>query len=411
MVPTSNPQQTLAPAHAGGAHWSTAALAALMQHAGACVGQSGAPPSQALLFGIGGGYGAGYSFCPSTTGRASGVMIPGRHKLYSMEGAFTLGALRRLGLEPEVRETTSDAAALKHLRDCLAAGRPALLWVDKNQLSYQALAERKHSAIYMHVVLVRALDEERGRAWVGDEGPGCFEVELDELARARSGVCSYKRRLASLAPTRPLSRARLKEAIGAGLEACVSELTQPRMKGWSPLGFEQWAKLLDNEKNQRGWPVLYPDASLYKALRDVFLCVEVWPGGGGLYRTLYAQFLEEAAELCARKRLAKVAPRFAELGERWSAFAESLLPDSWAPLKTAKRLMRKRGALLRDKGPAGAAAAAKAARELDEHEERLMAESPFSYAEALDHLRALRAKLEDLIALEQTALTELARVI
>src|SRR5262249_31648748 len=52
-------------AHFGGKHGESAALKNLLTHAGVRNPVTGAPFTEALCFGIAGGIGAGYSFCPS----------------------------------------------------------------------------------------------------------------------------------------------------------------------------------------------------------------------------------------------------------------------------------------------------------------------------------------------------------
>ena len=64
----------------GGQHTESAAIRTLLAHAGVANPLTGEPLSEVLCFGIAGGIGAGYSFCPSIPrgGIGSGVTIVGR---------------------------------------------------------------------------------------------------------------------------------------------------------------------------------------------------------------------------------------------------------------------------------------------------------------------------------------------
>ena len=74
----------------GGRHGEAASLRGLLAHAGVKNPSSGEPLSEPLSFGIAGGIGAGYSFCPSVPryGCGSGVSIVGRYFSYATSGVW-----------------------------------------------------------------------------------------------------------------------------------------------------------------------------------------------------------------------------------------------------------------------------------------------------------------------------------
>src|SRR5438105_3132488 len=99
--------------HAGGRHTASVALRNLLTHAGAVAPHTGAPLSEPLCFGLAGGIGAGYSFCPSVVryGGGSGVWIVGRHKVYATGADWYQGACDRLGVKTRVTETAGRPAS------------------------------------------------------------------------------------------------------------------------------------------------------------------------------------------------------------------------------------------------------------------------------------------------------------
>ena len=63
----------------------------------------------------------------------------------------------------------------------------------------------------------------------------------------------------------------------------------------------------DNRKNKEGWLSVFKNGLLFNALRDAFLSIQVMYADGGLYRPLYAEFLEEAASVTGNKELTALA--------------------------------------------------------------------------------------------------------
>src|SRR5262249_38398893 len=86
-------------AHFGGRHGGSAAIKNMLAFAGVANPATGEPFSEALCFGIAGGIGAGYSFCPSVPryGSGSGVSVVGRYKSYATDAAWYQGFFDRIG--------------------------------------------------------------------------------------------------------------------------------------------------------------------------------------------------------------------------------------------------------------------------------------------------------------------------
>src|SRR5688572_20671762 len=95
--------------HFGGQMANAAALKNLLAFHGINNPLTDQPFTEALCFGIAGGIGAGYSFCPSVIrhGCGSGVSIVSWHKSYSTEGAWYRDFFGRLGIATRILETAA----------------------------------------------------------------------------------------------------------------------------------------------------------------------------------------------------------------------------------------------------------------------------------------------------------------
>src|SRR5882724_3295807 len=98
---------------------ATTALRVLLAHAGIRAPHTGEPYSEAMLFGIAGGIGAGvFSFVYDKEDFAS-FFVAGRHN-WQDDVAYLGDACRRLGFETVVRETGGAKVAADQLRAALA---------------------------------------------------------------------------------------------------------------------------------------------------------------------------------------------------------------------------------------------------------------------------------------------------
>lgn len=55
--------------------------------------------------------------------------------------------------------------------------------------------------------------------------------------------------------------------------------------------------------------------------------------GGGLYRAMYTDFLEDAADIIGNKQLTDAAKSYRALARQWSPLAKAMLPNEIKPFK------------------------------------------------------------------------------
>lgn len=398
---------TLDTVRAGGRHAETAALANLLAEQGVVAPHTGRPFGEALLLGIGGGIGGGY-FVFEFGGCPKALVIGTRHAWHQTD-LFLRGICERLGAPVTVRETTSAKAAAGQLDAALAEGRRAIAWVDLAGLPYTFLAA-DWERCWIHVVGICGTDSTGGDILLDDRAPAPWPVDRATLAGARASIRSNKHRLLLIdAPPTPPD---LQPAVRAGLRACVDGLLEPPIKNFGLPAFAKWADLVANRKDKKGWPTVFrPGPDLLRALSAAFHAVETNGTGGGAFRPIFAEFLDEAREILDLPALADLAERYRALGAAWTALAESALPDAVVMLGETRRLLREKDALIVGRGPA-------ALDELRAVNERLGAIEatageafPLSDTGALDLLDELRARLLEISAEEQSAAAVLRTVV
>jgi hypothetical protein len=394
--------------HFGGRHGESAALKNLLAFTRVTRPDTGQPFSEALCFGIAGGIGAGYSFCPSVPrhGTGSGVSVVGRHKSYATDAGWYQGFCDRLGITTRITETSGPAKAYQNLIAELKAGRPTVVWCARGLLPF--MGEPMDSCnLWMHSFIVCGVDEGRGIALGADRAPTPVSLTLDQLAAARGGICSHKNRTLTIDPPQALTAASLREAVVAGLRACAGELLEGKMKTFSLPGLEIWAKMITNDTNKDGWPKVFADGLLYCALRDVFDSIETAGTGGGLYRELYADFLDEASVILRNDALADLAYTYRNLATAWTELAEAALPETAPAIAETRDLLREKRRLFEEVGAGATQASTTIAGRLRMLEGKLRADLPLGPDDRAAILSDLRRRIVDLHGAESRAANSL----
>ncbi|MEW6159752.1 MAG: DUF4872 domain-containing protein [Verrucomicrobiota bacterium] len=397
------------PFHFGGKHAESAALKNLFAWADVRNPFSDAPFSEALCFGIAGGIGAGYSFCPSVIryGLGSGVSIVGRHKAYATDASWYTGFFERVGLRTHLTETSAPGKALQNLRSEISAGRPAVVWCSRARLPFIPQF-RAACDLWMHTLVIWSLDETAQQVVAGDCAATPLQLTFQELADARAGICSHKNRTLTFEPPKKLARETLKSAVLAGIAASARELLEPRIKTFSLPGLEILAKMMTNRTNKDGWLKVFRGGLLYAALRDLFDSIETSGTGGSLYRSMYADFLIEAATITKIKALAELAEEYRALAQAWSDFANASLPDTVPAFAETRRLLTEQWCLYVTQGAAAQNQISALRTQLERIDAAIRKEFPLEPGAVENLLEQLRDRMIALHARELAAAKRLA---
>jgi Butirosin biosynthesis protein H, N-terminal/Domain of unknown function (DUF4872) len=377
----------------GGLHPDTAAIANVLAHHGARV-------SEAMVLGIGGGLGAGYILWEFREHGAR-IVVLGFRNQWQYPGRWAAKTLERLGVPFELHETGGARGAAARLDAALAAGRPALATVDRQEIGHWHMPAHL-SGQGGYPIVVHGLDGDRAR--IDDRNLAPLSVGRERLEAARARVGSYKHRLVVIEPVAGISDARLREAVRAGL-ADAAEHLAARSDSFGLPAWRKWSRMLVDARNAKAWPRVFAEPTgLVEALLSTYAGIEPVGGDGGHLRGLYADFLDEAAALLDAPELAEAAAAYRATAALWHELAELALPldvPEYAELRTGLAAVHESVVA---RGDAGAAEAARAAARLWELRARLRTQPP-----AQPDFARLSAALEEIHAAEVQAAALLPR--
>jgi hypothetical protein len=288
-----------------------APLARALAAAGVANPVTGAPFTEELLFGVGGGIGFAhlvfvYDNWPTT------VYVDGRYNaLYFEKKGFVETACERLGVPLRVRPLTDAARAEAQLRQALATSPEVALTVELSRLP-DAPPMRPMSPRLVTVtpdLTVTGLP--RGRV----------SMSWEDLISAR---WTHAKKYGGLyVPGTPAGALDVRAAVLGSIARTADGLLAPSSTrfdvNFGVPGIRRWARLLTDPKDKRGWPKLFPDPAALRAALDAVADGLGGPGrSGDAARSRYAAFLDEAAALAGDDRLAGVADTYRDLARRWA---------------------------------------------------------------------------------------------
>jgi hypothetical protein len=379
-----------------GTHPEFAGFTALLAEAGMRDPESGAPLSEALVLGISGGIGVGYILWEFKESNAR-ILVMGMRNRWQYADSLYPKLSDRLGVVFSVAETGSTRGAQAALDAAFGLGRPALLWVDQAGLPWFFLPPSL-SGHFGHTVVAVGYDDER--VLIDDRTPGPWRLTRAQLAAARERIGSYKNRLVSV---EQLGAPDLNAAIIAGIRDCAEHLSLASDSFSLPV-LRKWARLMTDTKNAKGWPRVFADGGgLYGALISVFEGVTDYGTDGGSLRTLYADFLDEAARRLQQPALVPVAAFYRRLAPLWGSLGETALPTHVPALAAAKELIARRQTLLMALGSDGMEELAAVHAELTALRRQNHRAFPLDEAGRLDLFKAMQGEIEGIHAAEVEA--------
>ena len=383
-----------------GALWSALA------QAGMTAAGTGKPPSEALLFGIGGGIGLGYFVYES--GDYTSLFIATRITTKETPDAGFLHTIcERVGVKTTILTATSAVAAEKKLRASLAEGQPVLAWVDARKLPYP------HPAAAYHALMISGYAESPGVYQIADRFNGQITLSPQELTAARQGEGAPKFRGLAVKRGGEIKEDQLRIAMHQGILDCVDQMRE----GFGPPNFrsnfglqalEKWANLLTDSKDKRGWPRFFPAGlRLFNALLSAYEQIEQ-RGEGRALRPLYADFLEQAARSLQRPKLVEAAEKFRASAERWRELGAALLPDEVSALKEVRDLTDRRQGLYYSEGRAAQEQMQSISARLEELRNQIGQAFPLGESGTEDLLEEVRRRVMVVYQTEQEAVSALS---
>jgi hypothetical protein len=272
--------------------------------------------SEHMVFGLGAGLGFYYLTGPSLNPTHT---LFGRHLRLEQTVCEVLGARLTDRTEDDPGRAWDGAA------QALERGVAPILITDLRHLPYAGT----RTPFNWHSVVLAGYDPDRRVAFLADtEREGLCEVSFEDLEQARASdgpPFGYTGRhwMEVEAPSRPRP---LAEAIADALHRQAREMLLETSGVAGVAGLDRfaeelpaWSRRVSGEAD-RSW-----------CFRFAYQVIERRGTGGGLFRALYARFLEEAERLVPSLARLGLSARMRELAERWTTLAQAFKALSEAP--------------------------------------------------------------------------------
>ncbi|MFX0052395.1 MAG: BtrH N-terminal domain-containing protein, partial [Candidatus Hermodarchaeota archaeon] len=292
--------------HAPGVHCTSSAIRNIFEF-------HGFPISEAMIFGLGSGLGLGFMRF-----KGIGASIGGRQ--YNFEENLC----KSLNIQLTTFQTTNPEKGWQQLKSMLEKNIPAAVNLDMAYLHYQELPEGFHFG--QHAVVVCGYNPTNSTVLIADtQFPDIKEVALNDLEAARNS--NYDR---YMDPRNfiyefdfPDKLPDLKEVIPSAIQLNGKNI-QKKSKLMRIFGITSGIDAISKfSKSLASWSNLMAK-ELENRSRDTAGFISDYGTGGGLFRYLYARFLQEAAVILEDDLLKELGQSYKELGDRWEEISKKL---------------------------------------------------------------------------------------
>lgn len=288
-------------AHQRGMHCDTASLRDVFAYAGHEL-------PEAVLFGLG----EGLSFFYWRSKNLKYPVLGGRVRPLELDDRIC----KNLGVKLSVRTSTSPKRAYDSMKAMLEKGQPVMMCADRYYLGYM----RCDAHYGAHNIVVAGIDEPNDVAYVADHShDGLLEVPIPQLIQARAST--YK-------PFPPKNRwfelefldhsEPDKKAIMAIIGRNALEMLNANLRNLGVGGIYYFANCLEY------WKVHYSRKEIQETSRIAYEAIENNGTGSGLFRYMYADFLDYAYNATGIDTLKDTADGYREAGRMWTQAAKIL---------------------------------------------------------------------------------------
>ncbi len=385
--------------HFGGIHPETNTIANCLRQLGVKNPATGEPFTEAMVFGIGGGLGACYILWEFKEHNRPAIVFGWQH-LFNYPVRYVDALCERIGVTAEFHETGGMKKAGQTLHDALAAGRPAILWLERELLDYYN-RDPDDTGWFSWVVTACGYDPATDRFTIDDTGAAPFTVPGASLTAARQRIPSFKNRLLLLSPPESMD---LPAAIKDGIQGNIEYLGSKSTSFALPT-VRKWARMLTDTKNAKGWPTVFAGGKcLFSGLVSVYEGIMHEGSDGTALRCMYADFLSEAAAVLGSSALEDAAREYRAIGAKWRALAEMSLDPAVEPLAAVRDILDRREAAIRVGGDDQADTIVRLGKELEAMRPEEDAGFPRDEAWINDLFGRMQAQISDIFAHENAAL-------
>ncbi|UCG02122.1 MAG: DUF4872 domain-containing protein [Candidatus Heimdallarchaeota archaeon] len=296
--------------HVPGVHCTSSAIRDVFEFHGLTM-------SEAMIFGLGSGLGLGYG----KLGSENPIMGGRQYR-------FEDNLCKLLNIELHKFMTNNKEEGWHRLRERIENGIPTAINVDMAYLPYQQLPKGFHFG--QHAIVVAGYNPENSKVLIADTHfPDLQKISLDDLARARNS--SYSRWMDprnfmyefSFPEKVPDPKDVILIAIQKNGQNILKKSRMMRIFGTTN-GIDAITKfVLDLEKLS-----IMSNPKLQERCDEIAGFISDYGTGGGLFRLLYSQFLEESAEFYPS--LDSLGEFYKNLGMKWEEISQTVqrIPDS-----------------------------------------------------------------------------------
>lgn len=279
----------------------------------------GVNASEPLVFGLG----QGLSFLYWDSKQMPHPFLGGRVK----PDQLMVNTTAALGIELLQKETTSKPKAEAALLEALDAGEVVGLKLDRFHLDYST--DDHHFAAHY----VACLGYDDGRFTVVETTPlGVETTSKTSMAEARSARGPMSSRNLSLRlGDGAYDESGLADACRVAIRATADEFLEPPIKNLGHLGIAKAATLM------RKWYDTIDEPE--RALMQIGRSLEHNGTGGGFFRSLWADFLQEAAAITGDADYQPLINRYRQISKRWTETADLLAQGEKPALQDAATIV------------------------------------------------------------------------
>lgn len=320
-----------------GHHYETGTVHNALAYQGFKAPHTKQPLSEALLMGISGGAVFGY-FTFDYKGYDPHVVLLSRN---TFDPLNTL--LERLAIPQDLLQTSDPKKGERNLIEVLESGRPAIVWADLFSLPYNRLPADKN---WWGMLPLIVYGYENGQVHIADRSSQPLTVKVEELAKARARVKDDKFRVLALGAP---DMSKLPAAVQKGIWQSISLYTEAPPKGardnFGFAAYQKWAAMLTNTRNKQSWERLFaPGPRMYAALAGGMgqLGTFGWAMTAVSDRALYADFLDEAAQILKKPKLKTAGEQFRASSGTWRELAQAVLPEAVPLFKESRELAQRK---------------------------------------------------------------------
>ena len=306
----------------------------------------GFPISEAMAFGLDGTLGFGYfERSERVNDLTEPFFVGGKQDTINPNSL----ACRLLGMTLRKQSFSSADKGWEEAKSLLNQDIPLILQVDIGYLPYEDFKDEIHFG--GHTITLGGYDDENGVAFVGDtEFEGFQDISIEQLKVARSSEkgSSYlwpKNAQYSISPRTDGKRPPFAAAVKVAIQKVCNHMLRPSITYHGVQGLERFSKAILNWKDILKGTIKNPYSQTEHKVAPlmfdlIYNYIENWGTGGGCFRKLYAEFLEEL----------KTHPEIKEGPKKWTVDEMRILESCISKINESARKWTEFAHILKEAG-------------------------------------------------------------